>query len=69
MASTGEHNEPDASQLQRMVLPQAAPNFLDPTLEWRRIFAETWGTFLLVVVAAGGSVVAAQGQLDEGRPR
>jgi hypothetical protein len=30
MASAGEHNEPDASQLQRMVLPQAAPNFLDP---------------------------------------
>jgi aquaporin Z len=60
MASTGEHNEPDASQLQRMVLRQAAPNFLDPTLEWRRIFAEIWGAFLLVVVAAGGGVVVAQ---------
>ncbi|MHB2007254.1 MAG: MIP/aquaporin family protein, partial [Acidobacteriaceae bacterium] len=28
--------------------------------EWRRLFAETWGTFLLVVVAAGSGVVGAQ---------
>ena len=28
--------------------------------EWRRIFSECWGTFLLVVVAAGAHVVAAQ---------
>jgi aquaporin Z len=33
--------------------------FLDPRREWRRIFAEAWGTFLLVVVAAGAGVVAA----------
>jgi aquaporin Z len=33
--------------------------FLDPRREWRRIFAETWGTFLLVVVAAGAGGVAA----------
>jgi aquaporin Z len=33
-------------------------DFLNPTLEWRRIFTETWGTFLLVVVAAGSRVVA-----------
>jgi aquaporin Z len=31
--------------------------FLDPTLEWRRIFSEVWGTFLLVVVAAGGAMM------------
>ena len=48
-----------ASVAQRMVVKQVAPNFLDPTHEWRRIFAETWGTFLLVLVAAGGGVVAA----------
>lgn len=30
----------------------------DRTLEWRRIFAEAWGTFLLVLVASGGVVVA-----------
>ncbi len=31
--------------------------FLDPALEWRRIFSEAWGTFLLVVVAAGGGMM------------
>jgi aquaporin Z len=45
-----------------MLHPQHAPNFLDDKLEWRRLFAETWGTFLLVVVAAGANVVAAKSQ-------
>src|ERR1039457_1474283 len=44
----------------RMLHPQNSPDFLDDTLEWRRLFAETWGTFLLVVVAAGADVVAAK---------
>jgi aquaporin Z len=39
---------------------QGQVSFLDPRREWRRVFAETWGTFLLVVVAAGGGVVAAK---------
>ena len=43
-----------------MVQKQVSPDFLDPVHEWRRLFAETWGTFLLVLVAAGGGVVAAQ---------
>ena len=33
--------------------------FLDPSLEGRRLFAEAFGTFLLVLVGAGGTVVAA----------
>jgi aquaporin Z len=48
------------AQQDRMILKQQAPNFLDPLHEWRRLFAEIWGTFLLVLVAAGGGVVAAQ---------
>jgi aquaporin Z len=36
------------------------PDFLQTAHEWRRIFSEAWGTFLLVVVAAGAGVVAAQ---------
>ncbi len=40
-----------------MLNPQAVPDFSDSTLEWRRMFAESWGTFLLVLVAAGGGVV------------
>ena len=45
---------------QRMVRTPPPPDFLNPGLEWRRHFAEIWGTFLLVVVAAGGGVVAAR---------
>src|SRR5476649_2515662 len=37
----------------------ALEDFDDPKLEWRRLFSELLGTFLLVVVAAGGPVVGA----------
>lgn len=50
----------DRGQQHRMLREAVAPNFLDASLEWRRIFAEAWGTFLLVVVAAGADVVAAR---------
>lgn len=49
----------DAAERARMVQKTSSPNFLDSSLEWRRLFAETWGTFLLVLVAAGSVVVAA----------
>lgn len=39
---------------------RSAQDFDDPRLEYRRLFSETWGTFLLVLVAAGGGVVGAQ---------
>ena len=58
MESTG-HGKTDAAQQQRMVEQQLGFDFFDPSFEWRRVFAETWGTFLLVLVAAGGGVVAA----------
>ncbi len=57
MESTGS-GQPDATQQQLMIERQLAFDFYDPSLEWRRLFAETWGTFLLVLVAAGGGVVA-----------
>ena len=44
----------------RMLHGSETPDFLESAHEWRRIFAETWGTFLLVVVAAGAGVVGAQ---------
>jgi aquaporin Z len=53
-------NKADIAQRQRMDQRQLPTDFLDRALEWRRIFAEAWGTFLLVVVAAGGGVVAAR---------
>jgi aquaporin Z len=53
-------NKADIAQRQRMDQRQLSTDFLDGASEWRRIFAEAWGTFLLVVVAAGGEVVAAR---------
>ncbi len=34
-------------------------DFDDPRLEWRRLFSEFFGTFLLVLVGAGGTVIGA----------
>ena len=51
-------NKADVAQRRRIAQRQLSTDFLDHALEWRRIFAEIWGTFLLVVVAAGGEVVA-----------
>ena len=44
---------------QQMVAKSSAADFLNTGLEWRRIFAEAWGTFLLVLAASGGRVIAA----------
>jgi aquaporin Z len=41
----------------RMMRATPAPAFWEPANEWRRLFSEAWGTFLLVVVAAGSIVV------------
>ena len=49
-----------SAQQERMLRKQESPDFLNPLLEWRRLFAEGWGTFLLVLVAAGGGVVSAR---------
>jgi aquaporin Z len=38
---------------------QATIEFDDPRLEYRRLFSEAWGTFLLVLVADGGGVIGA----------
>lgn len=45
-------------QLLALELP-GARHFDDPRLQWRRLFAELFGTFLLVLAAAGGPVVGA----------
>ncbi|MGI8548506.1 MAG: MIP/aquaporin family protein [Gemmatimonadaceae bacterium] len=53
-------DETGVAQRRRVVQRQLSTDSLDRALEWRRIFAEAWGTFLLVLVAAGGGVVAAR---------
>jgi aquaporin Z len=54
-------NNPSEKKLQ---LEKA--EFTDKKREWRRLFAEAWGTFLLVLVATGAAVVARQsGQISK----
>lgn len=60
MKNAFNNNRQKVAQQGLMLLRQIAPDFLDPAHEWRRFFAEAWGTFLLVLVAAGGGVVAAR---------
>src|SRR6195952_4390269 len=44
------------------VVPESAvtriQDFSDPRQEWRRLFSELYGTFLLVIVAAGGGMMS-----------
>lgn len=69
-AGTAESASPTDRPIYEKALPGLA-NFLqrneqderdfhNPRLEYRRLFSEAWGTFLLVLVAAGGGVVGAQ---------
>lgn len=39
-------------------------DFDDPRKEWRRLFSELLGTFALVLVAAGGGILHAQGKIS-----
>lgn len=48
-------------------MSESARKFEDPRLEWRRLFAEFWGTFLTLVVTIGARAVAAKtGQVSPG---
>jgi aquaporin Z len=38
--------------------------FDDPRREWRRLFSELLGTFMLVLVAAGGGILHGEGQIS-----
>jgi aquaporin Z len=48
----------------RMLEFGSRKEFNDPSLEYRRLFAELLGTFMLVLVAAGGGVLQAKGQIS-----
>jgi aquaporin Z len=53
---------PDPGRGRRAVLALEFPGLLDfddPQLEWRRLFSELFGTFLLVLAGAGAGVVGA----------
>ena len=52
-----------AVALRSFGLPNSARrqfDFLDDSYEWRRVFSEVFGTFLLVLAAAGGGMVNAR---------
>jgi aquaporin Z len=38
-------------------------DFDNPELEWRRLFSEMLGTFMLVIVAAGGAILHSKGEI------
>jgi len=58
MSATVKHVEGIlAERIERDVLEPIA-DFHDPNQEWRRLFSELYGTFLLVVVAAGGGMMS-----------
>ncbi|MGH2976119.1 MAG: MIP/aquaporin family protein [Solirubrobacterales bacterium] len=66
---SGERADPDAESAQRlqhrrMLEFGSREEWGDPKLEWRRLFSELFGTFLLVLVAAGGGLLHAQGQIS-----
>jgi aquaporin Z len=42
----------------------SSAQFYDPRLEWRRLFSELLGTFMLVLVAAGGGILHGKGQIS-----
>ena len=49
----------------RLWLAYGSPeDFGDPRLGYRRLFAEVFGTFLLVLAAAGGGLLHAKGQIS-----
>jgi len=55
----GPHDQPGRLFTFLASLEFTRRNFDNPALEWRRLFAEGLGTFLLVLVAAGAGVVNA----------
>jgi aquaporin Z len=56
----------DPERAQRLLTLQfgSRAEFDDPKLAYRRLFSELLGTFFLVLVAAGGGILHAQGQIS-----
>jgi aquaporin Z len=56
----------DAPRAQRILTLEfgSREDFEDPRLEYRRLFSELLGTFMLVLVAAGGGLLHAKGEIS-----
>ena len=61
MTASTRSGEPALAWLDRRseAARRSEADFDDASLEFRRLFSEVWGTFLLVLVAAGGGVIGA----------
>ena len=57
MSATVKHVEVAAAELVEKDVLDPIADFQDPSQEWRRLFSELYGTFFLVVVAAGGGMM------------
>jgi aquaporin Z len=57
------HDIPRAHRL-LMLESGSRTEFDDPKLEYRRLFSELLGTFMLVLVAAGGGILHGKGQIS-----
>ena len=57
------HDPPRARQLLMLELGSRS-EFDDPKLQYRRLFSELLGTFMLVLAAAGGGLLHAKGQIS-----
>ena len=69
MAATQEHLDlsvHDAPRAHHLLMLEfgSRDDFDDPKLEYRRLFSELLGTFFLVLVAAGGGILHAKGQIS-----
>ena len=59
----GDHDRARALQLLSLEFG-SRDEFYDPRLAYRRLFSEVFGTFLLVLAAAGGGILHAKGQIS-----
>ena len=57
-----------SAELQQNVI-QPIADFQNPNQEWRRLFSELLGTFLLVTVAAGGGMMGPRFRIRSVAPR
>ena len=61
---TVEVHDPERAHHLLMLEFGSRTDFDDPKLEYRRLFSELLGTFMLVLVAAGGGILHAKGQIS-----
>ena len=52
-----QHEVPGLFARYEQQVKERIADFNDPHQEWRRLFSELFGTFLLVLVAAGGGMM------------